>query len=505
MKTYRLGESSFTDAKWIAGLSLLAFPLSYGINVVLGKIDPQVLGTYGLLALYSSLIPTFLLFGGSQVIVRFLPTVDVRKKFSFIASYSILVLALAGIALFYVRINPTVVSFISRRELEEGLLPYLALLTPILLLFHICTATLWAQMEIKWMAVSQKLNVILSFMGASLLYFWLSRMARESIPTLVASFVLVSFALSLFLALYHTYTKVIAHFPLTLELFFPPGFWHFAVAVYLGTVFSFTLERFDQALVWSQLSLSDLGIYRAPLATAEVVRWLPNIAAQIALPLFANLLARADESQMTQTYGVLTKYTILAASAVALPVVLFSREILAVFGKSYLEGDVILSILASAFILSAISAINTSLLVARGRASLVIVNGLVPSVVQIPIALLLIEPLGLVGVSIGKATAVVSYTLANSLMVLRLWGMRPHKQVLLVLVMDVGVIALSQLINTNPHGLIKLMWKASLLSAFAFTLVKVGILGREDVRLFTRLLLGSSSEPEPSSFPDLGA
>lgn len=483
--------------KWAVFLSFLVAPLSYGINILLGKISPQVLGTYGLLVLFSSLVPTFLLFGGSQVIVRFLSTIHARKKLGFVTSYLVLVLTLASMAVFCVKVNPSIISYISRRDLEAGLLPYLVFLTPVLLLLHISTATLWAQMEIKWMKICQKSNVFFTFLGAVLLYLLLGRIGQESVPRLVVSLVLASFTLSLFLALYQVFTKVIVHFPLNLELFFPSGFWHFAAAVYLGTIFWFILERFDQALVWSQLSVSDLGLYRAPLVTAGVVRWLPLASAQTAFPLFANLLARGDDTRVAQAYGILTRYSTLATSAVSLPLVLFSREVLALFGKSYLEGDAVLTILASVFILSAISAINTSLLVARGQPSLIVLNGLVPSSVQILAALLLIGRLGLMAAAIGKAVALASYALANSWMVAKLWRVRLHRHTILILAMDVAIIALSQLIVT-PHFFLKLIRNAALLGGFALGIVVLGIFGKEDLRLFIGLLLGRPYEGETS-------
>lgn len=495
METERLSESSILGIKWVVFLYLLVSPLSYGINILLGKIGPQVLGTYGLLVLFSSLVPTFLLFGGSQVIVRFLPTIHARKKLSFIASYLVLVLALGSIALFCVKVNPSIIDYISQRDLEAGLLPYLVLLTPVLLLLHISTATLWARMEIKWMKICQKSSVLLIFLGSVLLYLLRGRIDQEMVPRLVVSLVLASFTLSLFLALYQVFIKVIVHFPFNPELFFPSGFWHFAVAIYLGTVFWFILERFDQALVWSRLSVSDLGLYRAPLATAEVVRWIPLASAQAAFPLFANLLARGDDTRVAQAYGILTRYSTLATSAVSLSLILFSCEVLALFGKSYLEGDAILTILASAFILSAISAINTSLLVARGQSSLIVLNGLVPSSVQILAALLLVGRFGLMAVAIGKALAFVSYALANSWMVARLWHVKPHRQTILILAMDVAIIGLSQLIVT-PHLFLKLIRNAALLGGFAVGLVTLRIFGKEDIRLFTKLLLGHSHDSE---------
>jgi O-antigen/teichoic acid export membrane protein len=167
--------------------------------------------------------------------------------------------------------------------------------------------------------------------------------------------------------------------------------------------------------------------------------------------------------------------------------------VLALFGKSYLEGDAILTILASAFILSAISAINTSLLVARGQSSLIVLNGLVPSSVQILAGFLLVERFGLMAVAIGKALTLVSYVLANGWMVAKLWRVKPHRHTLLILAMDIAIIVLSQLIVT-PNLFLKIIRNAALLGGFAVGLVTLGILGKEDLRLFMRLLLGYSPD-----------
>jgi O-antigen/teichoic acid export membrane protein len=482
-----LRDKSVAGIKWLTLLSVLASPLAYGVNVLFGKLGPEILGTYGLVMLLSTLIPTFLLFGGNQVVVRFLPTLPSNKKLGFLASYGALVTALAAVALIFVWANPSVVAYLSQRDLQRDWLPLLVALAPVLLLLHLATGTLWAEMEIKWMTICQKSHTLLIFLGAAAVYLWSGLNAVASLQRYVIGLVVVAFGLALAFTLYVLYTRVLAHLPARIEWFLPPGFWHFAGAIYLGTIFWLALERFDQALVWSQLSVAGLGLYRAPLATAEMVRWLPKIAGQVAFPLFATLLAQGSAERILISYRLATKYATLAASLIALPLILFAPQVLTLFGDSYREGGLLLTILAGAFTLSAIATINTGLLVAHGRARLIVLNGLLPGLVQLPVAVLLIGPLGLTGAALGKAAAIGTYTLTNTLIVARIWHMAPDRKTWLILVVDAAVIAVAQFTGTGQPFL-QIALDAGLLIAFAVALVLLGVLDQQDWQRFTNLL-----------------
>ena len=89
-------RSSVSGVRWTLILSAVAIPLSYATNVILGRISPRALGAYGLLIVFSAIITTFFLFGGSQVVVRFLPELRSEKKGAFIFSYSGLVFGIAA-------------------------------------------------------------------------------------------------------------------------------------------------------------------------------------------------------------------------------------------------------------------------------------------------------------------------------------------------------------------------------------------------------------------------
>ncbi|GAG75618.1 unnamed protein product, partial [marine sediment metagenome] len=65
MNTDEIIQKSISGAKWTVILSIVAMPLGYAINIILGQISPEALGIYGLLSIFILSVTTFILFGGS--------------------------------------------------------------------------------------------------------------------------------------------------------------------------------------------------------------------------------------------------------------------------------------------------------------------------------------------------------------------------------------------------------------------------------------------------------
>jgi O-antigen/teichoic acid export membrane protein len=233
--------------------------------------------------------------------------------------------------------------------------------------------------------------------------------------------------LSLLLAAYHVYTRFIKVEPFHLALFLPPGFWSFGLTITLSVIVVIILDNFDQAVVFSRFEISQLGIYRAALSTAEFVRWAPILLIRSIMPLFSHLLADGQHPQLRLLYHRTIKYNTLAASTIALTIILFSREIMGLFGSTYMQAESILVLLASSFVLSGISTVNSSFLVAKGRAELGLVSGIVGSVLQIAFSLILIRPLGIIGVVIGKIINLGCITVLEVWFVNRIAGLRPDR------------------------------------------------------------------------------
>jgi len=480
-------KSSVIGARWTLGLSLAVIPLSYGTNIILGRTGPEALGTYGFLAVLMSVVATFFMFGGSQVIVKFLPELDSEKARAFLLGYAALIFGVAATLLFVIILHPATLAYLTRSEIDVRFLPYLCVLAPIVLIQHISLAALQARMEIKWMSIVSKLTPVLYFFCFLALRLSLrSRFARHGFLAIVAV-VIGSNVVSLLLAVYQVWTKVIRQMGSSIQAFFPQGFWYFATIIHLSTVALFILDSFDQAFVVSRFDLSELGLYRAPLVTAQSVRWMPLILTQTMLPLFSNLLARREEQYIRFVYARLTRYGVLGTSTVALILILFSRQILGLFGEAYVATSSVLAILAGVFILSAISTVNSSMIVATGRVGWGAASGLIGSTAQIILSLMLTDRLGLNGIAIAKASNLLCITALNALFVLWAFGLRPESKVIMVLAIDLVAIFLAQWIVPPTLPLV-VVRNLAILAGFSYLVWRLGVITSDDCRFLLSML-----------------
>jgi hypothetical protein len=78
--------------RWTLWLSILSAPCGYVTTVLLARVDPAVIATYGLMSLYVGLTSMFLFFGGNGVAIKFLPEVPAQKRLSFLISYFLVIL-----------------------------------------------------------------------------------------------------------------------------------------------------------------------------------------------------------------------------------------------------------------------------------------------------------------------------------------------------------------------------------------------------------------------------
>lgn len=70
----------FVGMRWTVWLSILALPFSFGTNVILARIGPEAIGTFGLLAVYISIVAAFLYLGSDSVIIKFIPELAAERR-----------------------------------------------------------------------------------------------------------------------------------------------------------------------------------------------------------------------------------------------------------------------------------------------------------------------------------------------------------------------------------------------------------------------------------------
>jgi len=488
VQTEQIIKRSVVGAKWVLGLSLVVVPLSYATNIILGRIGSEMLGLYGVVLIFISVITTFFFLGGNQVLVKFLPGIVEQDRIGFVLTYSVIVLSLGLLLVFALQLNPRLLTYLLKQQaVALQLWSYFLLLVPIILVLQICLATLQARMEITWMTITGKLPAVLTFLGFAVLSFLWREVFRINGASIIGAVFLVSYLAAVILAIYQVYISFVRPVPFRPKFSLPPGFWYFVAVVHLSTLLVFVLDNFDQAVILWSLDIEQLGLYRAALVTGYFVRWIPLTLMQIVFPLLSNLLAGQETFVLQEAYEKIIRYSGIVTGAVALVVVSFARQVLALFGTDYVSAATAMGILAMVYALSSASTVNSSAIVASGHVGWGLLSGVVGSVLQILVSLLLIGQLGLLAAALGKAGNLLCITILNGWFVWHRLKLTVDRRVLWLFLIEFLLTAIA--LVTAPRGAELLLLRNMLLGAvFCYTLFRLKLVNKQDYQQARRLL-----------------
>src|ERR1700688_2471280 len=156
--------------RWTLWLSVLSAPCGYITTVLLARVDPAVVGTYGLLSLYIGLTSIFLFFGGNGVVIKFLPELPAQKRLPFLISY-FLVILLATLPYQIVgTIWPKSLRYVLGNDAGNWFGILLLWLAPFYILSSLVLAALKGLLEIKWAQVYGRIITLASFALYAVLY-----------------------------------------------------------------------------------------------------------------------------------------------------------------------------------------------------------------------------------------------------------------------------------------------------------------------------------------------
>ncbi|GAG62916.1 unnamed protein product, partial [marine sediment metagenome] len=208
MNTDEIIQKSISGAKWTVILSIVAMPLGYAINIILGQISPEALGIYGLLSIFILSVTTFILFGGSNVIIKYLPEIEEDKKVSFLISYILIVFLIAIFAIGLIFLYPQILEFIFGQALPLNILPYLIIFIPIIILYSVFDYALNGLMEIKTSVILRQVIVYGKFIVFVILFLFYKDFFRDHLWAIIWGLFFVFYTILGLLALSLTTKKI---------------------------------------------------------------------------------------------------------------------------------------------------------------------------------------------------------------------------------------------------------------------------------------------------------
>lgn len=394
-------------AVWVAISSIIGAILAYYRNWILCQFgsDGKVVGSFALVLLFVELITTFIMFGGSSVVINFLSKIQEKsEKSSFIISYISLSIPTGIVFGTVIEIWPNTVSLISGQNVDPTIIRYLIYLIPVVVLSNIIIYSLSGLMKFRLLAFCLQLQLLFVCIFSTYSFFFYPEVLTNS-PLL---FLTIVVGLAYLLVILMGGLSVIKTLEKPKKVFFyPKTFWRYALFVQGNTLITFAELSIDKIFILSSLGVEELGAYFILIQCAELIRFIPVRVGQVFLATFSKLIAEGKNSDLENSYNKLTKIIVVMSGMCAITLILFSNPIAQFFGDWAGERYHLLIVLSAIYNIGCITNINCMLIMAKERTGIFLSSNVVMISAQLAITIFLINDYGVYGVIAGKAAGTI--------------------------------------------------------------------------------------------------
>lgn len=195
-------------------------------------------------------------------------------------------------------------------------------------------------------------------------------------------------------------------------------FYRYSAPLSLSKASTFLFKRVDVLMVGIFLAAADVGIYNVAVILAGVIALPLAGINQLFPPAVSRLSADGDEESLASVYATVTRWSITASILVALPIVVYRLEVLALFGPEFVAGWTVLVLFVAAQLCNAAAGPANDVLMMTDHQYVVLGNHLVLGLANVVLNYILIVSVGLIGAAIATATTLA---VLNVLRVLEVW------------------------------------------------------------------------------------
>jgi len=189
------------------------------------------------------------------------------------------------------------------------------------------------------------------------------------------------------------------------------GFWRFTIPRAIASLAQITIQRLDIVLVAILRGPAEAAVYTAATRFLVAGQFANGAISQAAQPRFAELFAVGDRRGANEVYHATTAWLMLLTWPLYLLAMIYGPQVVTIFGHSYRAGGQVMIILAAAMLLATACGQVDMVLIATGRSSWSLANGLLAVGLNVALDLLLIPPYGIAGAAVGWAAAIAATNL----------------------------------------------------------------------------------------------
>jgi O-antigen/teichoic acid export membrane protein len=283
------------------------------------------------------------------------------------------------------------------------------------------------------------------------------------------------------------------------------GFWRFTAPRALATLAQIIIQRLDIVLVAIMIGPVQAAVYTAATRFLVAGQFGNSAISMAAQPRFTELFAIHDRVGANAVYQATTGWLVCLTWPIYLLALIFSKQVLSIFGHSYQAGTSVMVILAVSMLVATACGQVDMVLTTTGRSSWSLVNGLLAVCVNVAVNVILIPRMGITGAAISWAAAIAITNLLPLVQVAKVARVQPFGRAFLIAA-GMSVVSFA-LIPLGLRILLGTSVLAALIAAACGTVVMLAGMWRFSEQLQLSVMPGFSSvirrlpKPPPARRP----
>lgn len=264
----------------------------------------------------------------------------------------------------------------------------------------------------------------------------------------------------------------------------------FSSPLLLTRIFNRIIASADILILGYYLPLAQVGIYGVATRLIPLIAMPLNAVNMTFAPLISDLHAQDLKDSLEYQFKMTTRHIVMASLPVCLLIVIFSEQILGIFGREFVAGQNVLFILCLGQIINAATGSVGYMLVMTGRPNANLINTAIFSVINVLLNLYLIPLYGLIGAAFANAISTASIQFLRLMEVWFFLGIHPYskdtlKPVLGCLISALFIYFMKSTVNMDGNYLMSAGFVIAFIASYA-ALLYVFKISPEDMALVRR-------------------
>jgi len=182
----------------------------------------------------------------------------------------------------------------------------------------------------------------------------------------------------------------------------------------------------DTLMLGYFLTAKDVGIYRASLATARLLKIVPASFISIFFPVVTELYSKGLHGEVKDANYAVTKWIFMIVLPLVMLMVLFSDDVLNIlYGSAYVTGAYAFCILTLSYFLISIMLPTRQMIKTVGRTKLIMLNISIGAFLNVILNYLLIPRYGMEGAALATGISVLTVNLLSFAEVFKITHIQP--------------------------------------------------------------------------------